>query len=219
MSDQQYEQPELPFGDELPPSDQFKLKDFNGCAVLIAVGGYHREVQTRYDPKPAVAATVVVLNGPRGGDIYDDVLVFNTRPVRTLRGVPGRAFVAHVDIDNTTSNPSVVLLDPSPEEYQLARDWHGTNPDLCNDLVKEAVRAYEEREAKLAAPMPRQAQQQTRSAPPTGPNYGRSTLAATSADDGPPPPPPESRRSAQLPSGQPFDAVPPSEPGEDEPPF
>lgn len=195
MTDQQWEQPELPFGDELPSSDQFKLKDFVGCAVLIAVGGYHREIQTRFDPKPAVSATVVILNGPAANDVFDDCLIFNTRPVRTLRGVAGRAFVAHVDIDNTTSNPSVVLQDPSSEEYDLARAYHAANPDLVNDLTKLAVRDFEEREAKLAAPMPRQAQQQTRSAPPTGPNYGRAELAkdvkpASPPTTGGPPPAP-----------------------------
>lgn len=192
MTDQ-YTQPELPFGDELPPSDQFKLKDFTGCAVLIAVGGYHREVQTRFDPKPAVSATVVVLNGPKAGDVYDDVLIFNTRPVRTLRGVPGRAFVAHVDIDQSTSNPSVVLLDPSASEYDSARQWNDANPGVCNDLVAHAVRDFEEREAKLAAPMPKQAQQQTRSVPPTGPNYGKPELAKDVKPSSPPPtsgPPP-----------------------------
>jgi hypothetical protein len=203
----QYTQPELPFGDELPTSEQLKLKDLVGCVVLIAVGGFHREILTRFDPKPAVSATVVPLNGELANAIFDDGLIFNTRPVRTLRGVAGRAFVAHVDIDNTTSNPSVVLLDPSPEEYDLARAWNDANPGLCNDLVKEAVAAYEEREAKLRAPMPKMAQQQTRSAPPA---TRSAPPAATNPEPGPPPPP----RSTQ-----PFDAVPPTEPGDDTPPF
>ena len=202
-----WEQPELPFGDELPPSDQFKLKDFVGCTVLTAVGGHHREIQTRFDPKPAVAATFVILNGPQAGDIFDDCLIFNSRPVRTLRGVAGRAFVAHVDIDNTTSNPSVVLLDPSPEEYELARAWNSANPGLCNELIAAAVRDYQEREAKLAAPMPK-AQQQTRSAPPA---TRSAPPAATNQEPGPPPPPR---------SKQPFDGLPSDSTNlGDQPPF
>lgn len=185
-----WEQPELPFGEELPPSDRFKLNNFVGCAVLVAVGGCHPAIQTRYDPAPAVRVSIVILNGPDEGDEYADCLIFNSQPVRTLRPAAGKAFVAHVDIDNSGNNPAPVLLNPSPEEYELARKWHEANPDRCNELIREAVTAFEVNEAKLAAPMPTQRQQQQRSAPPTGPGYGRSAPPASArTEPGPPPPP------------------------------
>jgi hypothetical protein len=193
MTDE-WTQPDLPFEGGLP-ADSVKLKELVGCAVLVAVGGCHASVPTKFDPKPAVRVCLVVLNGPHAGQEYVDVLLFNAQPVRKLRGVPGRAFVGHVDIDDVSAaNPAPLLLDPSPEEYELAAKWHAQNPSRTAELVEIAVDVFNAFEVNNARP-----QQQSR--PPV--QYQRST---------PPSAPPPAPRSPQLPSGQPFDPTPPDPP-------
>ncbi len=214
-------QPELPFEGGLPPStNEFDLKSLVGCAILIAVGGCHADMLTRFGVKPVVRGACVVLNGPDAGKEYIDVLFFNSRVVRTLRGVPGRAFIAHVDIDQTTTNPAVVLLDPAPEEYELARKWHADNPERTADLIRMMVSTFSQAEQAQAANQqqrPAQQQQPARSAPPsappTGPNYGRTPPPSAPptiplAKDIPPSP---TRASVR---GEAFEPIP-----GDEPPF
>jgi hypothetical protein len=203
MTDE-WTQPELPFEGGLP-ADSVKLKELVGCAVLVAVGGCHASVPTRFDPKPAVRVCLVVLNGPHAGQEYVDVLLFNAQPVRKLRGVPGRAFVGHVDVDDPSApNPASLLLDPSAEEYELAAKWHAENPSRTAELVGLAVDVFQAWEVNNARP-----QQQSR---PPAPQYQRSAPPA------PPSSPPPAPRSPQIPSGRPPFDPPPTDPG-DEPPF
>lgn len=207
MAQDPWAQPELPFEGGLPPSvNEFELKSLVGCAVLIAVGGCHPDMPTRFGTKPVVRGALVVLNGPDAGKEYLDVLFFGSRVVRTLKGVPGRAYVAHIDMDYSTTNPAVVLLDPSAEEYELARKWHEDNPERTEDLVRIMVATFQVESARAGGQQQQQQPAQTRSAPPsaappTGPGYGR-----TPPPSNPPPSAPPTPRATPLPA-------------DDEPPF
>jgi len=204
---EQWMQPDLPFDGGLPP-DRVKLAELAGCAVLVAVGGMHSQWPTKYDPADAVRINCVVLNGPRVGEELIDVMVFNAQPLRRLRAVAGRAFVGHIDVDDPNeAKPAVLLLDPSPEEYEMAAKWHAENPQRTAELVSIAVASFNSAEANRGRPQQQRPaqQQQQRSSPPTGPNYGQQQQQPSSPPPNGPPPAP---RSAQLPTGKPFDTPP-----------
>lgn len=225
MTQDPWSQPELPFEGGLPPSvNEFELKSLVGCAVLIAVGGCHTDMPTRFGSKAVVRGALVVLNGPEAGKEYIDVLFFNSRVVRTLRGVPGRAFIAHVDIDNSTTNPAVVLLDPSPEEYELARKWHADNPERTGELVQVMVSTFNQNQAQFGGGQQQQQRQQpaqTRSAPPSsppqGPYAGRSQAGTSSSPPPSSPPPVKSATMASLKPAE-FEPVPAEHVNADEQP-
>lgn len=211
-------QDQLPFDGELPPSTNLEMKAYVGCVVLIAVGGCHPNMRTQWQPegKAVVRGSMVVLNGPQAGDELVDVLFFNSRVVRTLRGLAGKAKVAHVDLDRSFSNPAPILLEPTDEEFEYARKWHAANPNRTQELIEISVAAFDSAESGQGQQQQQRPQQQaqTRSAPPssppTGPNYGRtpppSSPPPTSPPSGDAPPP---TRSATLESLR----------GHDEPPF
>lgn len=171
---EQYSQPELPFEGGLPPNE-FDLKALVGCTILVAVGGCHPDMSTRYGIKPAVRAAVVVLNGPDAGKEHIDVLIFNSRVVRVLRSLAGKARVAHVDIDNTTTNPAVVLQDTSADEFELARKWYMEHPERTDDLVQVMVATFNANVAQLGQQQQQRPAQPQRSMPPPAPpgQYGR----------------------------------------------
>lgn len=199
MTDQ-WTQPDLPFEGGMPV-DRVKLTDLHGYAVLVAVGGTHSQWPTKYEPADAVRVCMVILNGPRAGEELIDIMVFNAQPLRRLRGVPGRAFVGHIEVDDPTDAKSpILLLDPTPEEYEAASKWHAQNPSRTNELIEIAVSAYNSAEAGRGRTQQRpQAQPPRRSAPPTGPGYNQ---PPSSPPPGGPPPPPNT--NLQAPPEPPF---------------
>lgn len=182
---------ELPFDNAPPPATSgLDLKSLVGCAAIFVIGGCHENMTTRFGEKPVTRGALVVLNGPDADAELIDVLFFGSRVVRATRESVGKAFVAHIDIDRTAQGEPVVLLDPTPDEYELARKWHERNPSRTAQLIHTMKITFEHAVRDQGNTMQTRPQQpaQQRSAPPTGPNYGKTNQAPSNPPPGPPPP-------------------------------
>jgi len=188
-----------PFDRNLPPDgSDLDMKDLRGCAAIIIVGGCHVAVPTKFGVKAGIRCTVVILNGPDEGKEYTDALLFNSKVVRKLRGAPsGTPYVVHVDVDETGTNPMVVLMDPDAGETELARAWFRDDPAHYEELLKLTVASFDGQEAMMsqsgqAAQQQQRPAQQQRSAPPSSPPRAPANQAPSSppplANDGPPRP-------------------------------
>lgn len=153
----------------VPPSNRLSLSDFNGCTLIIAVGGCHPSWQTQYRTQPAVRGGYIPLNGEHAGEEFADVLFFNSRVVRQLRGIPGKAILALVNIDRAAQD-AVELLDATPDMVAYANEWATANPGRVDALVKGSVEAFlvAEQAQQSTAPKPG-FQSVTRMAPPPPP--------------------------------------------------
>lgn len=177
---QTWDQPELPFEEDLPPApNDFEMKSLVGCAAIFVVGGVHPDMFTRHGTKAAVRAAIVILNGPDAGQEIIDALLFNTRVVRRLRQAAiGKPYTLHVDEDTQYTQPAVILMDPSDEERKLGRDWHAAHPGRAAELGEVMVSAYNvaleaDRGNNRQMQQTQQRQEPRRTPPPTGPNYGK----------------------------------------------
>lgn len=145
-----------PWENPSSPSNDFDLSSFISCTLLFAVGGCHPNQTTRFGVKPVVRANLVVLNGEKAGTEYSDILVFNSRVVRQLRGSAGKAILATVVLDPTSTQGALALEEASDEMKNYASEWNLTYPGRIEGLVKAAVEAFhvEEQRQQSAPPMP-----------------------------------------------------------------
>jgi hypothetical protein len=166
-----------PWEDPIDASTRFNLSSLVGCSVLIAVGGCHAAWQTSRRMTPAVRANIVAFNGEHAGQEFADVLVFNSKPVRQLRGCIGKSILAKVVLD-VDSVQGALTLEPVDEQMrEYANQWNVANPGRVEGMVKSAIEAYEMAEAARLAqpPMPQQsygppAYNPPRQAPPPPPS-------------------------------------------------
>lgn len=160
-----------------PPSSRLSLSEFNGCTVIVAVGGCHPSWQTQYRTQPAVRGGFIPLNGDHAGEEFHDFMFFNQRVVRQLRGIPGKAILALVNVDKA-SQDAVELLDATPDMASYAAEWANANPGKVDALIKSSVEAFvtAEQAQQSTAPRPTFAppvqRVQAPPPPPLGPNFG-----------------------------------------------
>jgi hypothetical protein len=166
----------MPWKNPPPATNEFDLINLAGELAFFVVGGCHPAQNTRFGVKPVIRCAVVILTGPEAGKEYVDVLVFNSRVVRRLRGVPGEVVLGRISIDATGTNRAVELEDPSPQDEQAAQGWHNYYPNRLAELTKltyDAFVAEEHRQAQQAqqppSPLPRQA------SPASGASWGQPT--------------------------------------------
>lgn len=162
-----------------PPSSRLGLSDFNGCTLIVAVGGCHPSWQTQYRTQPAVRGGFIALNGDHAGEEFHDFMFFNQRVVRQLRGIPNTAIVALVNVDRA-SQDAVELLEATAEMTTYANEWVAANPGKVEALIKSSVEAFAIAEQTQQGAAPRPAFQAPRQVappppPPLGPNYGRAS--------------------------------------------
>ncbi len=144
-----------------PEAGSFSLQPYTGCLVLIAIGGYHANIQTRNGPGDAVRAAVVVLDGAEAGREFGDILIFNNRPVRRLRGMAGQVVLHRIVVEIAQGgNNAFDLSDPTPADNQLAISWHNAFPGKLEALRRNVDSAYMTEERKLQQPQPQRQQQQ-----------------------------------------------------------
>lgn len=167
--------------DALPSPSRLSLSEFNGCTLIIAVGGCHPSWQTQYRTAPAVRGGFIPLNGDHAGEEFADSLFFNTRVVRQLRSIPGKAILALVNVDRANQD-AVELLDATPDMVTYANEWASANPGKVDALIKSSVEAFTVAEQALASqapqpfqrqPLPAQRVQVAPPPPPLGPNFGQ----------------------------------------------
>lgn len=210
----------MPWKNPPPATNEFDLINLAGELVFIVVGGCHPAQNTRFGVKPVIRGAVVILTGPEAGKEYVDVLVFNSRIVRRLRGVVGDVVLGRIAIDATGANRAVELEDPTPADEQIASGWHSYYPNRLPELMKLSVDAFvaeEHRQAQQAqsttpvAPFPRQPQVST-TMPSQPPAWGNQSTTGTTATPtwGPatPTPPPSSPTSAPWLNAKPDDDQP-----------
>lgn len=222
-----------PWKNPPPATNEFDLINLAGNLAFFVVGGCHPAQNTRFGVKPVIRCAVIILSGPEAGKEYVDVLVFNSRVVRRLRGVPGDVVLSRIAVDPTGVNRAVELEDPLPEDEAIASGWHSYYPNRLAELTKmmlDAFAAEEHRQAQQAqsgtpvAPFPRQApmsntQQQAWSQanpsttmPNQPPAWGQTTTTGSGATStwGPatPTPPSSSPTSAPWQTAKPNDDQP-----------
>lgn len=71
-------------GDRLPD-----LHEFIGCLILFQVLDHKSGVATPYGEKDPVACDVHVLDGPHGGEVFSNALIFQGGLVGALKGAVG----------------------------------------------------------------------------------------------------------------------------------
>lgn len=150
-----------PWGSPPPSSSEFSLNDHMGQPILFAVGGTHPAVITAYGTRPAIRANVVVFPG---GDEILDVLIFNARVVRRLRGCAGQVIFGRIvaEPSKAGNNPAVDIAPATPEDEELARGWVAYYPNRLEELVKLAQESFEAEEKRgpagtaSSSPPPRQ---------------------------------------------------------------
>jgi hypothetical protein len=225
-----------------PPTSDFDLKGLVGSHIIVAVGGCHPAQATRFGVKPVVRGAVLILDGNEAGKEYHDVLIFNTRVVRQLKGIPGQAILGRV-VDDPASLQGAVILEEATGEWKVyAQNWQRANPGKVEEMIKISVEAFavEERRQQDSPPQPVGAPparaMPPSNPPPIGPNYGQPTAAVapppagmpgnpTTALGAPTPvastPPPSSPPPTPLPVGweDVLSAKPPVSIPEQQPPF
>jgi len=200
------------------PSNQLDLKSLAGELVFFCVGGCHAAQDTRFGVKPVVRAAVVILTGERAGEEITDALVFNTRPVRRLRGVAGQVVLTRIIVDPSAQNGAVDFDDADETDEALATTWTDAFPDRLDALIKLAEEAFVAEESKdreeLAQP---QQQRQAQAAKPSAglkQSFANPRGQANQAPSAPPPWAKDKASPADLPTPPQADAG-----DDDEPPF
>src|ERR1035438_2478230 len=69
--------------------DQVKVADLLGSLTLIWARDYREDVTTAYGPADAVAVDIHVLEGPKGGEKFENTLLFQRALIGSLRSAIG----------------------------------------------------------------------------------------------------------------------------------
>jgi hypothetical protein len=69
--------------------DQVKMAELAGCLVLIWAKEYREDVTTVHGSTDAIAADVHVLDGAKGGEKFENTLIFGRALVGSLRSAVG----------------------------------------------------------------------------------------------------------------------------------
>lgn len=179
-----------------PPPDRFSLKDYIGRPVFIVIGGFHPTLKTTNGDSSAIRCTVVSLVGIDAGQVYEDVLIFNTRVVGRFKASP-QGFIALTRV--TASGQAVDTEDPQGYDENAARMWWEANPGVMPQLVERAVGNFALANSKVTA---------------NNPTGWQPTAAAPAAATGYQPPAPPAPNGGNGNYGQPAQpaAQPPAQP-------
>lgn len=140
----------LPWTTPPAASFEFGLNDHMNCLAFFIVGGLHSSVSTSFGDRDAVRCSIVLLDGPNAGNEFVDVLVFNSRPVSRMRNAAGSIILARITqgVGRAGSNPPVEMADPSPQDGELAANWHSFYPNRLNELRQDVMTSWQTYEAK-----------------------------------------------------------------------
>jgi hypothetical protein len=129
------------------PPATFSASDFANEVVLVVVGGYHPEVQTRdYGVKPASRVSIVMLTGRTAGTIYEDVMLFGAKQSSQFRDMAG----GDVVLCRIVKSGKAIVFDPgSAYDEQQAGAWVAANAARLEQLRADSVRNFQEQCARL----------------------------------------------------------------------
>jgi hypothetical protein len=111
--------------------DQVKVADLLGSLTLIWVRDYREEIVTSFGPKDAVAVDIHVLDGPKGGEKFDNVFLFQGALIGSLRSAAGgEPVLARIGQGIAKPNQSApyVLLPYTADDAALATAYIARMP-------------------------------------------------------------------------------------------
>lgn len=115
-----------PFQQPSAGGDKVPVAELVGSLVLIYVRDYRQGITTVHGEKDAVACDVHVLDGPKGGEIFDNALLFQAALIGSLKpasgGDPVLARVG-VGIGKPGQNPPFVLNPFTDADAQVAMGY------------------------------------------------------------------------------------------------
>lgn len=114
------------FSQPASPS-KFRPADYQGNLLLVYPTEYRTGIKTDYGDSDAVAARVIVLDGPSGVEEHDNVLFFQGALISTLKPSVGSSKPVLGRLGRGTSKPgqsAPFILTPFTEaDAKLARDY------------------------------------------------------------------------------------------------
>jgi hypothetical protein len=175
-----------------------------GVLAFFVVGGMHANMATSFGEKDGVRCSIVMLDGPEAGKEFEDIVIFNTRPVARLRNSAGNIILARIGMGQGKggNNAPIELLEATPQDQALAAQYHQYYPQKLEQLRQAAIYGFQMEERKAAQGMGRP----TSSPHPT---HAGSRAPANGYQQAPPPPPPGPPPAW---SGQPAQAPPFAQP-------
>ena len=111
---------------DIASASSFNLADAEGRLVLFKPSEHRKEVLTQdYGPKDAVAADIVILDGPDAGTEHVDCLFFQSRVIGKLKQRVGGMVLARVERgkEKVKGNYPWNLEEPSESDKDVARRW------------------------------------------------------------------------------------------------
>ena len=108
--------------------EKLELKEHLGNLLYITAHEWVDNIDTQFGPASAVRADVALLDGPRKGDVINDVLIFPTVLRNQLRNVVGNDdpnVVARLGQGDAKPGKSApwILDPPSPADIEVAQKY------------------------------------------------------------------------------------------------
>lgn len=129
--------------------DRFQLRDHVDRLVAIKVEKYEPAVTTKRGDKPAVGATVTVIDGPDAGRTFTDSLLFGAVIVPQLKEKVGRHVLGRIYEGEAKNgdNPPYKLREATDQETEYAVRFLADKPAQAPAAAQPATPA-----AAAAAP-------------------------------------------------------------------
>lgn len=139
--------------------NDFNFKPLIGTCLMLIIGGRHEEIPTNYENKDRIHASIVALDGPEAGCVFENVEIRNEKPKRRYRGSAGKVHVGRVTSSIVANNEAIDIAEMSPYDDQLATGWNNYYPGRLAQLIQSTVAAFEQDEVKFRAEIAGQNQQ------------------------------------------------------------
>ena len=146
-----------PWGKPPAAAFEFGLADHVGVLAFFIVGGMHASMATSFGEKDGVRCAIVMLDGPEAGREFEDIVLFNTRPVARLRNSAGNIILARIGMGQGKggNNAPIELIEATPQDEALAAQFHAYYPQKLEQLRQAAIYGWQQEERKAAQGMGR----------------------------------------------------------------
>jgi len=101
------------------------FKDLHGALVIVRPTGFEEKVPTTFGANDAVRAQVTAVDGPKAGEVWEDVLIFPRVLVSQLRSKIGGQVLGRVGQGVAKSGQSAPwrLEDPTDADKRAASEF------------------------------------------------------------------------------------------------
>lgn len=136
---------------------KFRPADYQGHLLLVWPTEYRTGIKTDYGDSDAIAARVVVLDGPEGAEEHDNVLFFQAALIGTLKPSVGNSKPVLGRLGRGTSKPGqsapFILTPFTEEDAKLAREYFARD-QFDAPATKAPVKASTKSKGKSLADYP-----------------------------------------------------------------